>query len=901
MSYSYYILNHMLIVIDEDTTLSVVILRGTIPLFWNQRGIQVGSHRIQYPRSIQSTMPSFQRHFSQLFKTYGNIYIINLVSEKQDELIISRKYQSCINLWNSFNNTQKIKFKHIDFHAQVKKFNFENAMRQLYMDHLRSFTDNHIVLMKGTFCLNKQRSTFRVNCIDCLDRTNALQAYICTQYLIKMLNMINRVKDLREFQLALNDCWTLNGNAISTIYTGTGALNSNHKAIDAMRSTTRAINNNFGMDEGKNESFDLMVNGFSPKTDIGEKMSSLLPRSLRNLPLNVAQTLISRRKEYIVNKAIRVSFTTWNVNSIKESRIDSDCLNSLLNDMALYLSIKHPESDVENLIPIRLCCTEVVDLNASNIVYSGSVQANKWKDVLLRVLNANGQRKFRLLHSLQLVGVVLYIFVKADLVPYVRYVSSDSTKTGFRGTVGNKGSVAIRFNLFGNSFCFINSHFTAGQSEFKERNADFYTALTKLTFPCSRSILCSDFLFWCGDMNYRINSNNKIVKSCIKSNKLNTLLRLDQLNVNKLNGSVFGGFKEGGITFNPTYKFDVNTNVYDTSDKNRIPSWCDRILYKYRNYPDKHNKENAIKLLYYSSSPDIVCSDHKPVTAAFEVLVDIPDNNKLKEIYKNTIIDSGPYDCSIIVYNETKESMNQQNLLLFFKHWGGITYMRGTRENVIITFDNSISALNALSFNNIKFNNIILKVELFCHSYHDIYNEEWVDEEVYNTIKDSKDRTSSDEMNEDIDYNQDSYNDSDSSSEPDLLYTSEEKGRGVRPPPPIIDLLADNSIKNSSTDSNAEYSKTSLTFDLLGSSEKKSSESGNIENILFSTNSYSSSTNIISLNSADYNCPIKPNRTIKSDSTLSMGIDPKQKYPNEFHLNLSFNDEIAQPDTKNKN
>ncbi len=43
-------------------------------------------------------------------------------------------------------------------------------------------------------------------------------------------------------------------------------------------------------------------------------------------------------------------------------------------------------------------------------------------------------------------------------------------------------------------------------------------------------------------------------------------------------GKIFHGFQESPIEFLPTYKFDVNTDTYDTSTKKRVPSWTVRFL-----------------------------------------------------------------------------------------------------------------------------------------------------------------------------------------------------------------------------------------------------------------------------------------------------------------------------------
>jgi inositol polyphosphate 5-phosphatase INPP5E len=95
-------------------------------------------------------------------------------------------------------------------------------------------------------------------------------------------------------------------------------------------------------------------------------------------------------------------------------------------------------------------------------------------------------------------------------------------------------------------------------------------------------------------------------------------------------GAAFKGFKEAKIQFPPTYKYDVGTQEFDTSSKQRAPAYTDRILYKYKLPPlgfrrlstvNSEGRPNSppspIKCIAYDSVQSIVSSDHKPVWALF--------------------------------------------------------------------------------------------------------------------------------------------------------------------------------------------------------------------------------------------------------------------------------------------
>ncbi len=75
---------------------------------------------------------------------------------------------------------------------------------------------------------SSQKGVFRINCIDCLDRTNNVQLTLGMVVLIMQLSSLK--KDVEKHLVDhLRDMWIQNGDHISRIYTGTGALGQRNK------------------------------------------------------------------------------------------------------------------------------------------------------------------------------------------------------------------------------------------------------------------------------------------------------------------------------------------------------------------------------------------------------------------------------------------------------------------------------------------------------------------------------------------------------------------------------------------------------------------------------------------------------------------------------------------------
>jgi len=164
------------------------------------------------------------------------------------------------------------------------------------------------------------------------------------------------------------------------------------------------------------------------------------------------------------------------------------------------------------------------------------------------------------------------------------------------------------------SVCFVTAHLAAGFANYDERNRDFKTINYGLRFQRGRSIDAHDTVIWLGDFNYRIGLARERAVKLAKAGDFETLYEHDQLNLQMVAGLTFPYYSEARILFAPTYKYDVNTDEYDTSEKARIPAWCDRILRKGTN----------LKQINYDAAP-LFFSDHRPVYATFVCRISVVD------------------------------------------------------------------------------------------------------------------------------------------------------------------------------------------------------------------------------------------------------------------------------------
>ncbi|XP_071867330.1 phosphatidylinositide phosphatase spermathreecae isoform X2 [Bombus fervidus] len=250
----------------HDHQVSFVQVRGSVPVYWSQPGYKYKPPP-RIDRDEAETQIAFEKHFTEELGLYGPICIMNLVEQTGKEKVIWEAYSNHVLNYNH----PDITYTTFDFHEYCRGMHFENvsilvsALAAVLSDIGYCWRDK-----QGTICM--QKGVFRVNCIDCLDRTNVVQTALGKAVMEMQFSKLGLIPpdgtlptNIRQtFQLL----WANNGDIISKQYAGTNALKGDYTRTgerkftglmkDGMNSANRYYLNRF-KDVYRQATIDMML------------------------------------------------------------------------------------------------------------------------------------------------------------------------------------------------------------------------------------------------------------------------------------------------------------------------------------------------------------------------------------------------------------------------------------------------------------------------------------------------------------------------------------------------------------------------------------------------------------------------------------------------------------------
>lgn len=256
---------------------SVVILRGSIPLYWYQTGYNYRPPPVLC-RNDDENHEAFVKHFTTLIESYRTEQIISVDCTEQSgrEKCLHDAYKRHMEkLKASKPNLELIEF---DFHKlcrgrQCSDIQVEKNLRgcgltdDMLKDARYYWNDGEVVWNQG--------GVFRVNCLDCSDRTNVVQRAIALQILDQQLSRLGVIApdtcpEDNEYRRAMQAMWSTNGNVLSTQYCGTRALFTGERKLSGYLKDTYSSASRYYISKFRDAYRQAAIDAMLGVEDIGE-------------------------------------------------------------------------------------------------------------------------------------------------------------------------------------------------------------------------------------------------------------------------------------------------------------------------------------------------------------------------------------------------------------------------------------------------------------------------------------------------------------------------------------------------------------------------------------------------------------------------------------------------------
>ncbi|KAI3638993.1 hypothetical protein MIR68_003491 [Amoeboaphelidium protococcarum] len=240
---------------------SFVMLRGSVPWIWHHEVDLSYKPPLIVRQQDDLTVQAMKKSFQMVQNEYPDVRVINLLNTSGYEAQLRRVFSDAMS-------------KHLpDVHHHAIDINSSSFQMKDLLENLRhsagdegsifsvrvpvssggsrmrrrSQTNscNGSIAVQGpsqvqqlpNLKVNKiQRSIFRLNCLDCLDRTNMVMFVVASYLLSAEIGGADHVHSIRDLEYNLNshfggdfiqkwrNIWIANGNALALQYTGTGTL-----------------------------------------------------------------------------------------------------------------------------------------------------------------------------------------------------------------------------------------------------------------------------------------------------------------------------------------------------------------------------------------------------------------------------------------------------------------------------------------------------------------------------------------------------------------------------------------------------------------------------------------------------------------------------------------------------
>ena len=242
------------------------------------------------------------------------------------------------------------------------------------------------------------------------------------------------------------------------------------------------------------------------------------------------------------------------------------------------------------------------------------------------------------------------LIIISPFAPKFSNIRTATSSVGY-GYSSMKGGVGIRLKYLADnrksvelSFAGVHLNAYEGEYYYLQRNQNLLTVTRSLEFGDGYGLIKpNNHIFILGDLNYRTTQDYK--RTSVVAQNLLTLSdqhstidnneyvyqlfsQYDELYKGLKNGEILLGFSEARIEFQPTYKYLINTGIYNAK---RCPSWCDRILFlsTYEDAEHLHllrtNSTHSLPVIdKYESINSLLLSDHRPVYLRISIPFDPP-------------------------------------------------------------------------------------------------------------------------------------------------------------------------------------------------------------------------------------------------------------------------------------